>query len=118
MTKGRSLSKATRGAIIALYKYNTMSFVEIGLVLNIPRDTVRMTYKRIAVRKTISDSQEDIQLYPMILIEKSGLNAILHMGPETSMISSRNPIWQHFWPLCTFYEFRSSCVDTTNPIQR
>jgi len=81
MTKGRRLSKATRGAIITLYKYNTMSFVEIGLVLNIPQEAVRMTYKRIVVRKTISDSQEDIKankLYHMILIEKSGLNAILH----------------------------------------
>jgi len=41
-----------------------------------------MAYKRIVVRKTISDSQEDIKLYTMIVIEKSGLNAILHMGPE------------------------------------
>ena len=53
MTKGKSISYATRGAIIALYKYNKMSFVEIGAVLNIPRETVRITYKRIAVRKTI-----------------------------------------------------------------
>jgi len=37
-------------------------------------------------KETISDSQEDIKannLYPMILIEKSGLNPILHMGPES-----------------------------------
>ena len=32
MTNGRSLSCATGGAIIALYKYNKMSFVEIGLI--------------------------------------------------------------------------------------
>jgi len=62
MTKGRHLSKATRGAIITLYKYNTISFVEIGLVLNIPQEAVGMTYKRIVVRKTISDSQKDIKL--------------------------------------------------------
>jgi len=55
MPNRRSLSKATSGAIIALYNYNTMSFVEIGLVLNIPQEAVRMTYERIAVRKTISD---------------------------------------------------------------
>ena len=32
MTNGRGLSCATRGAIIALYKYNKMLFVEIGLI--------------------------------------------------------------------------------------
>jgi len=56
MRKQRSLSKATRGAIIIeLYKYNTMGFVERGFVLNIPQDTIGMTYKYIAVRKTILD---------------------------------------------------------------
>jgi len=53
MTKGRSLSYSTRGAIIALYKYNKMSFLEIGAVLNIPQETISMTSTRIAVRKTI-----------------------------------------------------------------
>jgi len=86
MTEERSLSEATRRAIITLYKYNMMSFVEIGLVLNIPQNTICMTYKRTAVRKTISDSQKDTKadkLYPMIPIEKSSLNAILHMGLES-----------------------------------
>ena len=54
MTKGKSLSYVPRGAIIALYKYNKVSFLEIGAVLNIPRETVRMTYTQIAVRNTIS----------------------------------------------------------------
>ena len=36
VTKGKSLSDTTRRAIIALYKYNKMSFVEIGAVLNVP----------------------------------------------------------------------------------
>ena len=53
ITKGGSLSDTTRGAIIALYKYNKMSFVEIGAVLNVPRETVRITYMPIPVRKTI-----------------------------------------------------------------
>ena len=60
MTKGKSLSDARRGAIIALYKYNKMSFVEIGAVLNVPRETVRITYMRIAVRKTIFISKGDM----------------------------------------------------------
>ena len=59
MTNGRSLTHATRGAIIALYKHNKMSFVEIGAVLNIPRDTVRMTYKQIVVRKFISNLKKE-----------------------------------------------------------
>jgi len=53
MAKWRSLSCATRGVIIALCKYNKLSFLEIGAVLNILRETVRMTYMQIAVRKTI-----------------------------------------------------------------
>ena len=60
ITKGKSLSDATRGAIITLYKYNKMSFVEIGAVLNVPRETVRITYMRIAVRKTIFISKGDM----------------------------------------------------------
>ena len=51
--KGKSISYATREAIIALYKYKKMFFVEIGAVLNIPRETIRITYKWIVVRKTI-----------------------------------------------------------------
>ena len=49
MGKGKSLSSATRGAIVALYKCNEMSFLEIGLILDLPRETVRFTYKRIVV---------------------------------------------------------------------
>ena len=50
---GWQRGKAFPMAIIALYKYNKMSFVEIGAVLNVPWETVRITYMRIAVRKTI-----------------------------------------------------------------
>ena len=60
VTKGKSLSDATRGAIIALYKYNKMSFVEIGAVLNVPWETVHITYMRIAARKTIFISKGDM----------------------------------------------------------
>ena len=60
VTKGKSLSNTTRRAIIALYKYNKMSFVEIGAVLNILRETVCITYMRIAVRKTIFISKGDM----------------------------------------------------------
>ena len=34
---------------VALYKCNEMSFLQIGLILDLPRETVRFTYKRIVV---------------------------------------------------------------------
>ena len=50
MGKGRNLSSATTGAIAALYKRNEMlSFLQIGLILDLPQETVRFTYKRIVV---------------------------------------------------------------------
>jgi len=76
MTKGEASPRLQEGPL---------SFVEIRLVLNILQDTVHMTYKWIRVRKTTSDSHEDInanKLYPMSLIWKRGLNAILYMGLE------------------------------------
>ena len=75
MTKGKSLSNATRGAINALYKYNKMSFVDIGAVLNVPWETVRITYMRIAVRKTIFISKGD--MISNHLVTRSVLGALI-----------------------------------------
>ena len=62
MGKGKSLSSATGGAIVALYKCNEMSFLQIGLILDLPRETVRFTYKRIVVCRNEIQSTEDFEI--------------------------------------------------------
>ncbi|PUU80032.1 hypothetical protein B9Z19DRAFT_1124199 [Tuber borchii] len=50
MPSGRSLNRATRGAIDALHKCSGMSFDQIASVLQVSQETARLTYKRIKER--------------------------------------------------------------------
>ncbi|KAG0131712.1 hypothetical protein HOY82DRAFT_607794 [Tuber indicum] len=88
MTKGKSLSYVTHGAIIALRGHTQMSFADIASVLDLLYEIVRNTYNRILEQAEGVEIRELLKAADMS-DKKRNTATVLQTFPPISELSER-----------------------------